>query len=149
MAGIFGFDVPVTELRAEAFQELYLARSEFDLLLLQRLFQLQEAVKLGVEVVACPDAADAARADLDALEGELLGHPQAPLGRVGQAVVEDSRFDRSLHPIGVRAFCSRKPVKQALGAVGLVVAADFVELLAGIAHDAAGFGDVLQIRSKF
>lgn len=42
-----------------------------------------------------------------------------------------------------------KPVDQVLGAVGLEVAADLVELLAGIAHRLAGAGNIRKFGREF
>ena len=40
-------------------------------------------------------------------------------------------------------------VQESLGANGLEVPADLVELLARIPHDLAGFGDVVEVGSEF
>ena len=42
-------------------------------------------------------------------------------------------------------FTARQFVEQALGAIGLVITANFVELLAAVANELAGFTDVIEL----
>ncbi len=42
-------------------------------------------------------------------------------------------------------FTAGQFVEQALGAIGLVVASDFVELLAAVSDELAGFADVIEL----
>ena len=57
-------------------------------------------------------------------------------------------LDRLIHTIGMRSTRTRHPVDQAFSAVHLIIAADFIELLAGIAHHLAGLADVLKFSGK-
>ncbi len=51
--------------------------------------------------------------------------------------------------LGYGSFRSGQPVEEALGAGGLKVAADLVELLAGVSHDLAGLGYIVKFRGQF
>jgi hypothetical protein len=64
---------------------------------------------------------------------------------MGESVVEDRRLDLRCDAIGMRATGAGQPVDETIGAVGLEVAADLVELLAGVAHQLAGPGDVVEL----
>jgi hypothetical protein len=68
---------------------------------------------------------------------------------VGERMVEDRRLDLGRDPVRVRPLRAGQPVEQALGAKGLEVAADLVELLARVAHHLAGPADVLQLLGQF
>lgn len=48
-------------------------------------------------------------------------------------------------PVGVWVARAGDPVEQAVGAVGLEVTADLIELLATVADDAAGLADVAKL----
>lgn len=54
----------------------------------------------GEQAVALPDAAPAARGDLDAAQHQLLGDPHGAMAGVGQRVVEDRLLDRGADPVG-------------------------------------------------
>jgi hypothetical protein len=60
-------------------------------------------------------------------------------------MVEDRLLDVLADPVGVWIARSGDPVEQAVGAVGLEVAADLVELLAAVADDPAGLADVAEL----
>jgi hypothetical protein len=55
---------------------------------------------------------------------------------------EHGLLDLGGNPVGMRSSGAGKPVDQAFGAIGLEVAPDLVELLAGIAHHLAGAADI-------
>ncbi len=142
---VAGLDVAFAELGAEALQEPDLLVGERDAAFGDGLLQAQQALMAGHQVVAAPDAAHAAGRHLEALENQLLGHPERPVGGVIERVGEDRLLDLLRHPVGVRPPGARQPVDQPLGAVGLVVAPDLVELLPGVAHEAAGPGHVVEV----
>ena len=60
-------------------------------------------------------------------------------------MVRHRRLDLGRDPVGVRPARAGQAADQPLGAVGLEVAADLVELLARVTHDHAGLGDVVQL----
>lgn len=64
-------------------------------------------------------------------------------------MLENSRFDLFADAIGVRSPRPGDLVDEPLGADGLIVATDLVELLSGVAHDLAGLADVLQTLGQF
>jgi hypothetical protein len=63
-ARMWGLDVPFAELGTEPFEQPRLLRCELDRPLGRDLLQPQQALVLGQQVVAAPDATHAARADL-------------------------------------------------------------------------------------
>jgi len=99
--------------------------------------------------VPLPDAADGSRSDVNPPEKELLADPEASLGRVLQAVVEEDLFKFLGEPAGVGIAGTPDFIQEGLGAHGLEVPSDLVELLAGIPHDLAGLGDVVEVGSEF
>ena len=145
VAHAVGFYVPLTKFRTEALQKLHLSITQFDLLLADCFLKPQRTLAAGQEVVARPHAPEATGADLDALEHQFLCHAQAAVGGILQAVLQYGLFDLLGHPIGVRTSSARQPIYQALGPVGLVVTPNLVELLPGIAHDAAGTANVFHL----
>lgn len=66
-----------------------------------------------------------------------------------ERVLQDRLLDLGGDAVGVRPACPGHVVDEALRAVGLEVAADFVELLAGVAHQIASSGYVVEIVRKF
>ncbi len=48
-------------------------------------------------------------------------------------------------PVGMSPFTAGQFVEQALGAIGLVITTDFVELLTTVADELAGFTDVIEL----
>ena len=68
---------------------------------------------------------------------------------MGQGVVEDGGLDLGRDAVGMRPLGAGKPVDQALGAIGLEIAPDLVELLTGITHHLAGSGDIGEFCGKF
>ena len=63
-------------------------------------------------------------------------------------MVENGRLDFRRHPVGMWPSGTRHTVEQAFRTIGLEVAPDLVELLAGIARDLAGSGYIGKFRSK-
>lgn len=129
VAGVAGLDVPLPELGTEALQEPYLVFGEGDFPLADRLLKAQEPLMLGHQLVTAPDATDTAGADLDAIEDQLLGHSQASLGGMFEAVIQNGLLHGFAHPVGMRTLGSGQPVDKPIGAEGLVISPDFVELL--------------------
>ena len=144
-AGVRRLDVALAELGAEALQQPDLLIGQLERALGGGLLEAQQALVLGQQPVTLPDAADAAGGDLDAAQHQLLSDPQRAMAGMGERVVEDRLLDLGRHPVGVRAAGAGQPVEQPLGAVGLEVPADLVELLARIAHHPAGFADVAEL----
>ena len=113
------------------------------------LFQSHQALVLGLQIVARPDTTNAHGADGNAFKGQLVRDTEAAMGGLHQTVLEHRLLDLFADAIGVWATGARQAINQALRATGLEVAADLVELLAGVAHYLAGFGDVAQILGQF
>lgn len=128
-AGVRGFDVAFAELRTEAFEQPDLFVGEGQRALGCRLLQAQQPVVLGQQAVALPDAADAAGRHLQPAQDELLGDPQRAMAGMGKGVVEHRLLDLRWDPVRVRPARAGQPVDKPVGAVGLEVAADLVELL--------------------
>lgn len=62
--------------------------------------------------------------------------------------VEDGLLDVLADPVGVRVAWAGDPVEQTVGAVGLEVAPDLIELLAAVADDAAGLAHIAELAGK-
>ena len=144
-AGVRGLDVAVAELRAEPLEEPGLLGRELDRPLGRGLLQPQQPLVFRQQVVPAPDPAHPAGADLQAAQGQLVGDPHRAVGRVRQGMVEDRRLDLGGDPVRVRVPRPLHLVDQAGGTVGLVVAADLVELLPAVADQLAGPADVAEI----
>ena len=140
-----GLDVAFAELRAEAFQGLDLLLRQGEGTLGRDLLQAQQTVVPAEQAVAAPDTANPGRADLDAGQSQLIGDPEGAMARMGQAMVEDRLLDVLADPVGMRWAGAGDLVEQPLGALGLEVAADLVELLAAVAHYPTGLADVAEI----
>lgn len=72
--------------------------------------------------------------------------PHRAVARMQERVVDDSLFDLGPSPVRVRPIGAGQAVDKAFGDIGLVIAPDLVELLAGIANQltsAADIGEVL------
>jgi hypothetical protein len=108
-------------------------------------FEAQQAVMFGEQIVTLPHATHAASTDVDALQSELLRHPQRAMGRSGEGVIEDGLLKLGSDTVGMSPFTARQFVEQALGAIGLVITANFVELLTAVANELAGFADVIKL----
>ncbi len=79
------------------------------------------------------------------MQSEFLRDPQRAMGRLGQWVIEDGLLNLGSDPVGMSPFTAGQFVEQALGAIGLVVAPDFVKLLAAVSDELAGFADVIEL----
>ncbi len=99
--------------------------------------------------MALPDAAHPTRRHLQPAQDEFLGHPHQAVAGMGERVVEHRRLDLGRHPVGVRAARAGQAVDQPVGAIGLEVAPDLVELLAAVAHHLAGPADVAEFLGEF
>jgi len=118
---------------------------ELNGLLLVVFFEEQQTVVFGEQVVTLLHATHAAGTDVDALLGQFLCYPQWAMGRSGEGVIEDGLFNLGRDPVGMSSFTAGQFVEQALGAIGLVITANFVELLRAIADELAGFVDVIEL----
>lgn len=148
VTGVARLDMPFAELWAEAFQQLDLLVAKLDLLVFHGLLQTQQPLVTRQQLMPAPDAANPGRADRDALQGEFLCDAQTAVGRELQAVIQDGLLDLFGHPVRVWVARPGQAVDQPLGAVGLVVPADLVELLPAVAHDFAGLADIAQISGQ-
>jgi hypothetical protein len=143
--GMRRLDVALAELGAEALEQPDLLVGERELALGGRLFQAQQALVLGQQALALPDAAHAAGRHRDAAQHELLGDPERAVAGMGQRMIEDRLLDLGADPVRVRGAGADQAVEQPVGAIGLEVPADLVELLARIAHHPAGLADVAEL----
>ena len=71
--------------------------------------------------------------------------PQRAVSRPGEGVIEDGLLNLGSDPVGMSPFTAEQFVEQALGAIGLVVTANLVELLTAVADELAGFADVIEL----
>ena len=110
---------------------------EFDLAFSGWFFVPQQAFVLGQQAVALHDAAHAAGGDLEAFNVTLIFDSHSSMAGVGERMVEYCLLDLCGDAIGMRAFRPRQAVDEALGPVGLEIAPDLLELLAGVAHHLA------------
>jgi hypothetical protein len=136
------FDVALAELRRRAFEQSDLVFAKLDLGFGSGFLQAQQPLMLGEQIVALPDPAHPGRRDRDAFEAQLLLDAGRAMAGMGQGMIEDGGLDFGSDTVGLRPLGAGQPVDQAFRAVGLEVAADFIELLAGIAHHLAGSRDV-------
>ncbi len=105
----------------------------------------QQAVVFGEQVVTLPHATHTARTDVDALQSQFLRDSQRAMSWSGEGVIEDGLFNLGRNPIGMSPFTTGQFVEQPLGAIGLVITANFVELLTAIANELAGFADIIEL----
>jgi hypothetical protein len=148
-AAVRGIDVAFAELGIEALQEADLFVGELDGALAGVFFEAQESLVFGEEVVAFPDAADAAGGDADLAQGEFVGDAQAAVCGEIEGVLEDGVLNVLGQAVGMGFLGTGQAVEQALGAEGLEVPSDLVELLAGVTHDLAGLGYVVEFSGEF
>ncbi len=118
---------------------------ELNGLLTVSFLKAQKAVVFGEQVVTLPHATHTARTAIDALQSQFLRDPQQALSWSGEGVIEDGLFNLGRNPIGMSPFTARQFVEQALGAIGLVITANFLELLAAVTNELAGFTDVIEL----
>lgn len=74
--------------------------------------------------------------------------PQQAMSWSGEGVIEDGLFNLGRNPIGMSPFTARQFVEQSLGAIGLVVTANLIELLTAVADEFAGFADIIELFGK-
>lgn len=74
-----------------------------------------------------------------------MGDPQRAVSRPDEGVIEDGLFNLGCNPIGMSPFTARQFVEQAIGAIDLVITANFVEQLTAVADELAGFADVIEL----
>jgi len=144
--GKTGMDMPFPELRTRFFQHPDLFFAELDLLSLDFTFKSQESLVSVEQVVPAPDASDTSRTDLHSLN---LGHTGTAVSGVIQAMLSDGLFHRLWDPVRMGAFGSRHAVQESLRSIGLVVPPGFIELLAAVSAELAGFGNVAEFFSTF
>jgi len=77
------------------------------------------------------------------LAGETGGSNSGISGKF-QRVLENGILDLLWEAIGMRRLGPGDPVEKSLGSKGLEIAPDLVKLLPGIAHELAGFGNVIE-----
>lgn len=67
----------------------------------------------------------------------------------GEGVIEDGLLNLGSDSVGMSPFTTGQFVKQSLVAIGLVITANFVELLTAVADELAGFADVIELFGEF
>jgi hypothetical protein len=119
VAGEAGFDVTLPELGAVALKKsgLLLGQDEFPRL--GGLLGPEKPFMLGEEVMAAPDAANAAEAYLHPAEEEVIGGAPGPMAWLRKTEGEDGFFDLRAESVGVQTRGAGEAAKQPLGAVGL------------------------------
>ncbi len=143
--GVVNLNLAFAKLGAEALEQADLLVIELNRLFPMGFLEAQQAVMLGEQVVTLPHATHTARTDVDALQSLFLRDPQRAMGWSGERVIEDGLLNLGSDPVGMSAFTAGEFVEQALGAIGLVVTANLVELLAAVADELAGFSDVIEL----
>ena len=149
LAGPAGLDVSAAEVHAVTLEELDLLLAEDEGRLLRLPLEAQQALVAGLEVVAHPDPAHAARADLDVLHAELVGHPHATLGREVEGVGQDLLLDLLGDAVGMRAARAALLEQKRGCSSRLEGPSHLVEGVAVVSHEAAGLGDVTELLGEF
>ncbi len=108
----------------------------------------QQAVVFGEQVVTLPHATHAAGTDVDTLQRQFLRDPQRAVSRPGEGIIEDGLLNLGRNPFEMSPFTAGQFVEQSLGAIGLVITANFVELLTAVADELAGFADIIEFFGK-
>ena len=112
------------------------------------LLQAQQPVVLAEQAMALHTPRTPLERDLDAAQGQLLGDPQGAMAGVGQAWSRIACSISSPTRLGCGGAGAGDPVEQPVGAIGLEVAPDLVELLAAVAHQPAGLADIAELRRR-
>ncbi len=107
--------------------------------------EAQQTVVFGEQIVTLPHTTPLTGTDVDALQSQSLLDPQRAMGWSGEGVIEDALFNLGSNPVRVRPFTAGQFVEQALGAISLVMTANFVELLTAVADELAGFADIIEL----
>ncbi len=92
-----------------------------------------------------PHATHTTRTDIDALQSQFLGDPQRAMSWSGEGVIEDGLFNLGSDQIGMSPFTAGQFVEQSLCTIGLVITANFVELLTAVADEFVGFTDIIEL----
>ena len=141
-----GLDVALAELRAEAFEQPASARRVSSIVRSAVVFSSRSSRSC---LVSRPwrSRRRARRPTTTWMpaQAQLLLDPHRAVAGMRQRMVEHRLLDLGRAPGWDAALGAGQPVDQRLGAVGLEVAADLVELLAGVAHHLAGPADVAEI----
>lgn len=143
--GVVDLYLTFAELGAEALEQANLLVIELNGLLPVGFLEAQQAVVFREQVVALPHATHAASTDVDTLQSQFLRDPQRAVSRPGEGVIEDGLLNLGRNPVGMSPFTAGQFVEQALCEIGLVVTANFVELLTAVADELAGFADVIEL----
>ncbi len=119
--GVVDLNLAFAKLGAEAFEQANLLGIELHGLLPLRFFEAQQVGRVwrasrGV-------ATHPTGTDVDTLQSQFF----------------------LCDPVGIRPFTAGQFVELALGAIGLVITANFVELLTAVADELAGFADVIEL----
>jgi hypothetical protein len=137
-----------SKLWAETLEQANLLVIELNGQLPVRFLKAQQAVVFGEQVVPLPHATHTARTDVDALQSQFLCDPLRAMSWSGEGVIEDGLFTLGRNPVGMSPFTAGQFVEQSLGAIGLVITANFVELLTAVADELAGFADIIELFGK-
>ena len=129
LASEIGLDMAIPVFGVESFQKPDLVLGKFDEGLLMGFLEPQESLMAGQHVMPRPDAADASRAHLVALEHKVLCDANWSVRWLLEAVVQDEVLELLREPIGMGALGPGYLVEESLRPIGLEVAADLVELL--------------------
>ncbi len=143
--GVVDLNLTFAKLGAEALEQANLLVIELNGLLTVSFLKAQQAIVFGEQIVPLPHATHAAGTDVDTLQSQFLRDPQRAVSRPVEGVIEDGLFNLGRNPIGMSPFTAGQFIKQALGAIGLVITANFVELLTAVADELAGFADVIEL----
>ncbi len=143
--GVVDFYLAFSELGTEALKQANLLVVELNDLFPVGFLEAQQAVVFGEQIVTLPHTTHTARTDVDALQRQFLRDPQRAMGRPGEGGIKDGLLNLGSDPVGMSPFAAGQFVEQTLGAIGLVITANFVELLAAVADELAGFADVIEL----
>lgn len=102
------------------------------------LLEAHETLVVGLDSIAQPDAAYAARADLRATEAQFVRDALGTLGGEIQSVIKDLLLDLAGHAVGVPISRSTAFLNEGRDPAYLEGTAHFVERVAVIAHEFAG-----------
>jgi len=129
--------VTASEVGALALQQLDLGLREHEGLLAGVALEAHQALVACLDVVAEPDAPDAAGTDVHVVEAQLIRHPLRPLRRVLQRVVEDSLLDVGSDAVRVWVSGAALLLDERGDAADLEGALYLVERVAVVAHQLA------------
>lgn len=144
-SGVVNLNLAFAKLWAKALEQANLLVIELNGLLPVGFLEAQQAVVLREQVVPLPHATYSTGTGVDTLQSQFLCDPQRAMGWSGEGVIEDGLFNLGSDPIGMSLFTAGQCVEQSLGTIGLVITANFVELLTTVADELAGFADVIEL----